>query len=438
MRRTSHQHGSLKLADRRKGKVWEFRWREVPNRRLGLPKEHRRRDAGGISNRISSAVRCRCNPSNDQPTNPATTAQERERRDPRQALPGARTAGHFFEAEAGNWKLRRASQVLLHAVCLRHLLEKVGSSTLAVIPSFRGESGRCRSVVENNAVGTWEQSQNQESDERLVFSCDPMGVDRTKPDQERTSKCEAYEDARCPDARRDHGTAQRTARTSSNGGRTGRFHRFATWRTDRFAMGGCGLREPRNPCSPFRCDDGPGRSEDGSFRKGCTARRCFGRVSAQAEAGWSLQSRNRLGVCIADDERQTTALARNSLATIWTTGSEGGEDPEAGRVPHLPSHVHNFADSEQRGSEGGAGASTSCEQSHYAGSLRSGGNAEQEASAKQTCSDGAQQGRGTGLTGPNWTMMQIANSLQVLERIGGDDGTRTRGLCRDRVAGRCN
>src|SRR6202020_418043 len=44
----------------------------------------------------------------------------------------------------------------------------------------------------------------------------------------------------------------------------------------------------------------------------------------------------------------------------------------------------------------------------------------------------AQQGRGTGLTGPNWTMTQIANSLQVLERIGGDDGTRTRGLCRDR------
>jgi hypothetical protein len=29
-------------------------------------------------------------------------------------------------------------------------------------------------------------------------------------------------------------------------------------------------------------------------------------------------------------------------------------------------------------------------------------------------------------------MTQIANSLQVLERIGGDDGTRTRGLCRDR------
>src|SRR5207302_6533813 len=258
------------------------------NRRFGLSKEHRRRDSRGISNRISSAVCGRCNPSNDQPTNPATTAQERERRDPRQALPGARTAGYFFKAEASDWKLRRASQVLLHAVCLRHLLEKVGASERAVISSFRGESGGRRSVVENIAVGTWEQGQNQESDERLVFSCNPVGVDGTKRDQERTSKCEAYEDARCPDARRDHGIAQESARTSSNGGGTGRFHRFATWRTDRLAMGGCGLREPRNPCSPFSRDDGPGRSQDGSFRKGCTARRCFSRVSAQGKAASRL------------------------------------------------------------------------------------------------------------------------------------------------------
>src|ERR1039458_9751061 len=112
-----------------------------PNRQLGLPKEHRRRDAGGISNRIGSAVRCRCHPSNNQPTNPATTAQERERRDPRQAPPGARTAGHFFKAEASDWNPLLPSHRLLHAVCLRHLLEKVGSSTPAVISSFRGESG---------------------------------------------------------------------------------------------------------------------------------------------------------------------------------------------------------------------------------------------------------------------------------------------------------
>jgi len=28
MRRTSYQKGSLKLADRKKGKVWEFLWRD--------------------------------------------------------------------------------------------------------------------------------------------------------------------------------------------------------------------------------------------------------------------------------------------------------------------------------------------------------------------------------------------------------------------------
>src|SRR6266700_1049620 len=433
MRRTSHQHGSLKLADRRKGKVWEFRWREVQidgsvcrkNIVVGTLEEFPTESAAQSA---VDAIRLTINRQTPQQLlkNVSVEALVKHYQ--------ARTAGHFFKPEAGSWKLGRASQVLRHAVCLRHLLEKVGSSALAVIPSFRGESGGCRSVVENNAVGTWEPGQNQESDERLVFSCDPMGVDRTKPDQERKSDCEAHENARCPDTRRDYGTAQRTARTSSNGGRTGRLHRFATWRTDRLAMGGCGLREPRNPCSPFSRDDGPGRSQDGSFRKGCTARRCSSRVSAQPDAGWSVQSRNRLGVCLAHDERQTTALARNPVAAIRTTCSEDGEDPKVGWVPHLPSHVHNSAHSEQRGSEGGTGAPTPCEQSHYARSLRSGGYAKQAAGTKQTCSDGAQQGRSIGLTGPNWTMTQIANSLQVLERNGGDDGTRTRGLCLDRNA----
>jgi len=34
---------------------------------------------------------------------------------------------------------------------------------------------------------------------------------------------------------------------------------------------------------------------------------------------------------------------------IRATGSEGSEDPEAGRVPHLPSPIHNPADSGNEG-----------------------------------------------------------------------------------------
>jgi hypothetical protein len=141
------------------------------------------------------------------------------------------------------------------------------------------------------------------------------------------------------------------------------------------------------------------------------------------------------GICGVSGILSRCELRRkDAVATIRATCSEGGEDPKAGWVPHLPAHVHNFADSEQRGGEGGTGAPTSCEQSYHAGSLRSGGYAEQKAGTKQTCSDGAQQGRSTGLTGPNWTMIEIANSLQALEKNGGDDETRTRDLCRDSPA----
>jgi len=41
---------------------------------------------------------------------------------------------------------------------------------------------------------------------------------------------------------------------------------------------------------------------------------------------------------------------------------------------------------------------------------------------------------GSGLIGPFWTPNPNAGSLQVIEKNGGDDGTRTRGLCRDSAA----
>jgi len=37
------------------------------------------------------------------------------------------------------------------------------------------------------------------------------------------------------------------------------------------------------------------------------------------------------------------------LATIWETGDQGGADQEARCVSHLPAHIHNLTDAEQRG-----------------------------------------------------------------------------------------
>ena len=283
-------------------------------------------------------------------------------------------------------------------------------------------------------IGARQQSQNQKSDECSVFSRDPLGVDGTKPDQECTSKCKADEDTGCSYARRDHGTTQEIARTSSNGGRARCLHRLATWRIDWTPMGRRGFRESRYSCSTFGRDDGSRHSEDRSFSKRCASRRHSCGISSQAATDQPIQPRKRLGFCFAHKKGEATALARHSLATIWETGGQGGGDQETSCVSHLPAHVYNLTDSEQRGHKGSAGTSTPCEQSGHARFVRSGWNAGETGSTKQTSTAGTQRRRGTGLTGPNWTMREIANSPQVHERNGGDDGTRTRGLCRDRAA----
>jgi len=150
------------------------------DRRLGSQEEHSRRNARGVSNRGSGSNRCRCNSSDHQPTNPSTTAEKCERRDPCQALPGARVARHLREEEASDWERRRASQVLFHTMRVRHLPQQMGLATVAVLPFVGGESCGCRSLAQDIAIGARQQSQNQKSDERSVFSRNSLGVGRNE------------------------------------------------------------------------------------------------------------------------------------------------------------------------------------------------------------------------------------------------------------------
>src|ERR1700757_3204111 len=101
------------------------------NQRLGSKEEYSRRNGRGVSNRSSGTNRRRCNSSDHQPTNPSTIAEECERRNPRQALPGARVARHLREEETGHWKRRRASQVVFHSMRVRHLSQQMDPATLA-------------------------------------------------------------------------------------------------------------------------------------------------------------------------------------------------------------------------------------------------------------------------------------------------------------------
>ena len=125
---------------------------------------------------------------------------------------------------------------------------------------------------------------------------------------------------------------------------------------------------------------------------------------------------------------------RRVVAKIESRGTalQSG-DSKAGWVSHIPAHLHYTLNPKQRGREGGAGTAASRQQPDYSRSLCTSWDAGKTPSAERGGENGA-QAESNGLTGLYWTMAGIVNSFQVLERNGGDDETRTRDLCRDRVA----
>ena len=131
MRRTSYQKGSLRLADRKKGKVWEFLWREVQldgtirrkhiviGTQEDLPTESSAQAA-------VDAIRLEIN----QQT-PQQAHQKHQFRDACESLSPTRVAGHFQQNETGTRCGRRGSQIVLDAGDLRGLFEEVDSSAMA-------------------------------------------------------------------------------------------------------------------------------------------------------------------------------------------------------------------------------------------------------------------------------------------------------------------
>jgi hypothetical protein len=165
-----------------------------------------------------------------------------------------------------------------------------------------------------------------------------------------------------------------------------------------------------------------------------SSRRRSRRAIAEAETHRPIRPRNGLGVRFVDNEGQAAVVARNAMAATWSPSGEGSRYNEAGSIPYVPAHLHDVADSKQRGCEGCPGVATARKQPNHSRPLRSGGYARKAASSEQTCGTSTSEGKGSGLTGPKWTMTEIADSLQVLEKNGGDDETRTRDLSRDSPA----
>jgi hypothetical protein len=139
------------------------------------------------------------------------------------------------------------------------------------------------------------------------------------------------------------------------------------------------------------------------------------------------------GVRFGEDARQATALAENVMATLREDCGRQGGNTETCWVSHIPSHLHNSLNAKQRRCEGRAGTPASRQQPDYARSVCASGNAGKTIGTNQSGGNGVEPRESSGITGPYWTMAGIVHSLQVLEKNGGDDETRTRDLCRDRA-----
>jgi hypothetical protein len=134
-------------------------------RRDNPAEEHRHWHSRRIPERVGRAKCGRFDSAHHQSSNPDTSSETGRRRGVGQALSGTGTARDFSRAVTRTWGTRRPSEVVLDAVCLRGLSEELDSSTLALLPASRLESGGCRGVAKDPSFGARNQGQDPEHNE---------------------------------------------------------------------------------------------------------------------------------------------------------------------------------------------------------------------------------------------------------------------------------
>jgi hypothetical protein len=393
MRRTSYQKGSLKLADRKNGKAWEYRWREV--------------QIDGSIRRKNIVIGTL-----EEYPNPSTAHQRYFLGDACQPLPAARVTRHLQQDQAGAGCYSGRLQVIFNAEYLRELSDQMDSTPVGILPAQRGESCPSGRMVERAlfcryfcSPGARNESQDQKHHECSLFSRNPVGVGGQEPDHKCSPECKATASSRYLAAGGDCGNSRQVAGASSHSGRVGRFHRLAARRTDRASVAGHRFPRFSNPCSPLGFSDGSRVNEDGSI---CERRStgCRTRGVAQAVPGFqSVQGGYRLGLCQRKDEGQTTPLAGFLVAAIRQACRGGCEGKQASGLSHVPPHIWDVAECQWRESEGSAGTLAACQPEDHNRHLHAGAVPRQAAGTGKTHHDGqGKEGNGLRLRGPYWTI----------------------------------
>ena len=285
-------------------------------------------------------------PLRDQPTNPSTTRQECEFRDPRKSLSPARVAGCVQQNQTGSRCGRRGPKVVFDSGDIRGLFEEIDSSALACLLFGRRQGNRGGKVAQDSllsknwcSIGTGQQSEDQKHHECSLFPRDSMGVGRQESNQQSSTERETAECTRRFDSGRDRGIPEGIVRSTSDDDRAGCFHRSASRRTDRPPMAGYRFRKLNPASSTISCSYGREHAENRGISQGRTTRRANGRMPLGVEGPLSISRSERLGVCFSTYEGQTAILAWNTLAVLCIASPEKGGNHQARLVSHFPAHI---------------------------------------------------------------------------------------------------
>jgi hypothetical protein len=168
------------------------------HRRKTGPPESAARELGRVPERVKGSSCGRRSSLNHQRKNPSPTVEGDQHRNSRSTLSRARDARCFLQKASKHRNCvpaRRRAQVLFDTRDLRGLLEEVDCAEMGTLPARRCQSSPGGTVVEDRAVGTWQQGEDQKHHERPVQSRYTVGMDGQESNHASSSERQTLQDS---------------------------------------------------------------------------------------------------------------------------------------------------------------------------------------------------------------------------------------------------
>jgi hypothetical protein len=432
MRRTSYQKGSLRLADRKKGKVWEFLWREVQldgtirrkhiviGTQEDLPTE-------SSAQAVVDAIRLEINqqtpqrliknisfetlvnhyrqhelPDTFNKTKPGLDAADEDRK--------SYSTQVTYEGYLKKWILPRWRSCRLTDVKATEVEKWLKSLCFPKtgVPLARGSRAKIRNIMsaiyshairwewtEKNPITSVRQSAKRQKAPDVLTPEEIMAFLKELPDPLRTMiELDAF-----------------------TGLRRGELIGLRWQDVD--------FENPYLAHTSIGSGDGRRCTENGGFSERCSVGCTNGRVAVGMETAFSVRWSERLGIRLAAHERPTAVLARNVVAILRQAGFAACQGDEASFVSHLSAHLFDAAECKRGESQGRAGTASPRESESHDRCLHAGSRSTEARGTEQFGQTGA-EGRGfgdqAGLSGSNWIMKRSGGIAEAVYFVGVPDG----------------